>query len=104
MSQYVDVVSYVPGGGGSVLAILSILKFHLTLHVGFLDHFHLQEWSKEYSSCSKDDPPTTDTHRPPVSRGRQCPGISALFPVRLLTQPQNPSQHCHRLSLPISFQ
>lgn len=102
MSQDVDVVPHVPGGGGSVLAIFSILKFHLTLHVGFLDHFHLQERSSKYSSCFKEDPPGTGISSLP-SWGRRRPGSSAFFPVRLWTQPQNSSQHCYRQSLPISF-
>lgn len=52
MSQDVDVVPHVPGGGGPLLAILTILELHFTLHVGFLDHFHLQEGPRHRAPVS----------------------------------------------------
>lgn len=49
VGQDVDVVAHVPGGGSIMLLLLSavvvlfgILKLHLSLQVGLLDHLHLK--------------------------------------------------------------
>lgn len=81
VSQYVDVVPHVPGGG-SVLPILSILKLHLPLQVGLLDHLHLQE-GRDQSSCVQGDP-----------RG----------PARAARTPRDPSSSSSALSYQVSTQ
>lgn len=43
MSQDINVVSHVPGRCSDILPVLSILKLHLSLQIGLLDHFHLEK-------------------------------------------------------------